>query len=143
MRSGGDIHNGNIEFYTAGNGQILLSNSGGGITLDAGNATNSVAVSGNLRVSEDVIAFALSDVKYKKNVKKIDSALEKLNRINGVNFEWNNAAPYSGRDIGVLAHEIEEIIPEAVTTRRNGAKAVRYEKIIPLLIEAVKELKNR
>jgi hypothetical protein len=143
MRAGGDVHNGNIEFYSAGDGQILLSNTGGGITLDVGAATNSVAISGNLRVSEDVIAFSLSDVKYKKNVKKIGSALQKLDKINGVNFEWNNAAPYSGKDIGVLAHEIEEIIPEAVTTRRNGAKAVRYEKIIPLLIEAIKELKNR
>ena len=41
-----------------------------------------------------------------------------------------------------IAQEIEKVLPEVVTTRENGFKAVRYEKIIPLLIEAIKELKQ-
>jgi len=135
--------NGNIEFYTGTGGQILLQSSAGGLTLDSGASTNYVTVSGSLRVSEDVIAFALSDVKYKKEVKNIESALTKLDKINGVNFEWSDESPFRGKDVGVLAHEIENILPEAVTTRRDGSKAVRYEKIIPLLIEAIKELKGK
>ena len=46
---------------------------------------------------------------------------------------------YKGHDVGVIAQEIEEVLPEVVTTRDNGYKAVKYEKIVPLLIEAIKE----
>ena len=45
----------------------------------------------------------------------------------------------TGKDVGVIAQEIESILPEAVTTRDSGYKAVNYEKIVPLLIEAIKE----
>ena len=48
---------------------------------------------------------------------------------------------HEGHDIGVIAQEIEEVLPEIVATRDNGYKAVYYEKLVPLLIEAVKELK--
>ena len=47
------------------------------------------------------------------------------------------------RDIGVIAQEVEEVLPEVVATRKTGIKAVRYDKIVPLLIEAVKELSNK
>ena len=56
-------------------------------------------------------------------------------------FDWiekEGIHSNEGRDIGVIAQEIEEIIPEATTTRKNGYKAVRYEKIVPLLIESIK-----
>ena len=47
-----------------------------------------------------------------------------------------------GHDIGVIAQEVEKVLPEIVETRENGFKAVKYEKIVPLLIEAIKELKE-
>jgi hypothetical protein len=47
-----------------------------------------------------------------------------------------------GHDVGVIAQEVEKVMPEIVTTRDNGYKAVKYEKIVPLLIEAIKELSN-
>ena len=143
MRGGELVYNGDIEFYTAGNANILFSNTGGGITFDVGASTNSISISGNLKVSEDVIAFALSDINYKKNITPIVSALDKLEKINGVNFEWNDNSPYSGKDVGVIAQEVENVLPEIVTTRRNGAKAVRYEKLMPLIIEAIKELRRK
>ena len=49
---------------------------------------------------------------------------------------------FEGHDVGVLAQEIEEVLPEVVTTRDSGYKAVRYEKIVPLLIQGIKELKD-
>jgi hypothetical protein len=143
MRAGSDVKNGSIEFYTAGDAQILFSNPGGNITFEAGGSTKFVTINGNLQCSDDVIAFSLSDIKYKNNIKKIDSALDKLDKISGVEFEWNSDSPYEGRDIGVLAQDVEKVLPEIVTTRSNGAKAVRYEKLVPLIIEAIKELKDR
>ena len=47
------------------------------------------------------------------------------------------------KDVGVIAQEIEEILPEVVTTRGTGYKAVKYEKIVPLLIESIKELQKK
>ena len=97
-----------------------------------------VAADGGMFVTGDVIAYALSDKKYKENVKLIESPLEKLLKIRGVTFDWNKDQDvYEGHDIGVLADEVEKVLPEVVENRRTG-KAVRYEKLTPLLIEAVK-----
>jgi hypothetical protein len=63
--------------------------------------------------------------------------------IQGVEFDWKKEHKkvhgYEGHDVGVIAQEIEAILPEAVRTNKTGFLAVRYEKIIPLLIEAIKE----
>jgi len=70
-------------------------------------------------------------------------------QISGVEFDWKKLTKEEkkiqhgneGHDIGVIAQEIEKVLPEIVTTRENGYKGVRYEKIVPLLIESIKELK--
>jgi hypothetical protein len=138
---GGNIlidHN-NIKMVGVGSVEIGAK-SPGNMYLSAG-ALGYISVFGGLRATDDIVAFSTSDVKLKKNVSVINSPLEKISKISGVKFDWSSEAPFIGHDIGVLAHEIEEIIPEAVITRNNGTKAVRYEKIIPLLIESIKELK--
>lgn len=92
----------------------------------------------------DIVAFWSSDKALKDNIENIDSPLEKITKLNGVTFEWNNKqCTHTGKDVGVIAQDVEQVIPEAVTTRENGYKAVKYEKIIPLLIESIKELKDR
>ena len=101
---------------------------------------------GRFEASNDVVAFSSSDKRWKKNIVKIDSAIDKIKKINGVKFEWIEDEKFHGnrgKDIGIIAQEIEEILPEIVKTRDSGMKAVRYEKIIPLLIEAIKELSDR
>jgi hypothetical protein len=96
--------------------------------------------SGNLSVTGDVIGYSSSDKALKDNIKPIENALEKIDKIGGYEFDWNdNQDAYKGHDIGVIAQEIEEVIPEIVTTRDNGYKAVKYEKLTPLLIQAIKE----
>ena len=68
-------------------------------------------------------------------------------KISGVSFDWKELTEEEkktihgnqGHDVGVIAQEIEEVLPEVVTTRDSGYKAVKYEKIVPLLIEAIKE----
>ena len=92
------------------------------------------------RASTDIIAYATSDERLKDNITLIEKPLEKLSKINGYMFDWNDKqTSYTGHDIGVIAQEIELVLPEVVTTRDNGYKAVKYEKIVPLLIEAIKE----
>jgi len=72
------------------------------------------------------------------------NSLEKINKISGNSFVWDEEKQntYKGKDYGVIAQEIEEILPEVVATRPNGTKAVKYDKLTPLLIQAIKELKT-
>ena len=103
--------------------------------------------SGRLDCSNDVVAFATSDKRLKENIKPLDGALDKILKISGVEFDWKPLTEKEkktihgneGHDVGVIAQEIEEVLPEVVTTRDSGYKAVKYEKIVPLLIEAIKE----
>lgn len=88
----------------------------------------------------DVIAFSTSDKNLKDNITPISNPIEKIQKIGGYEFDWNDKQDvYEGHDIGVIAQEIEEVLPELVTTRDNGYKAVKYEKIVALLIEAIKD----
>ena len=66
-------------------------------------------------------------------------SLNKISQIGGYEFDWNKDSSNSGHDVGVIAQEIEKVLPEIVVNRDNGYKAVRYEKIVALLIEAIKE----
>jgi hypothetical protein len=87
-----------------------------------------------------------SDKRLKNNIKVIDNALDKLSQINGVRFDWienEKIHGHTGHDIGIIAQEIEAIFPEVVTTRNNGYKAVKYEKLVALLIQSNKELLER
>jgi hypothetical protein len=96
---------------------------------------------GNLSVTGDVIAFQSSDERLKTNLVKIDSALNKVTQISGYHFDWKDMdeAPHQGKDIGVIAQEIEKVLPEIVSERDTGYKAVNYQKLTALLIEAIKE----
>lgn len=131
-----DMRDGDIYLGVNSNGEILFD-------TGATNSTTYLTISGGLRVSDDVIAFAISDERVKDNVQPITNALEKLEQITGVSFDWKPESGHHGHDYGVIAQEIEKILPEVVATRDSGYKAVKYEKIIPLLIEAIKELSKK
>ena len=95
---------------------------------------------GALRVAGDITAFYSSDENLKENITPIPNALDKIIAISGNTFTWKSG---DGDDTGVIAQEIEALgLPGITTTRDNGVKAVRYEKLVPLLIQAIKELKN-
>ena len=103
--------------------------------------TGGVGIGGDLFVGGDIAAYATSDQRLKDNITPIPNALNKVLSISGNIFDWNDKSEKEGTDLGVLAQEVLEVLPEAVTTRDNGYLAVRYEKLVPLLIEAIKELK--
>lgn len=108
--------------------------------------TGGAGISGSLYVGGDIYSFAASDIRLKENLSKIDNSLEKLLKISGYQYRWNKIAQemYPERtmqDVGVIAQEVKDIVPSAVAEREDGYLAVRYDKLIPLLIEAVKSLK--
>ena len=82
----------------------------------------------------------------KENFSPISQALQKVGLISGYEFDWkDHKDPLvigKGHDVGIIAQEVEKVLPEVVMTRTNGKKAVNYSKIIPLLIESIKELKT-
>jgi hypothetical protein len=120
------------------NASWLTLTSGGALGLNIV-PTNTA---GRFEASNDIVAYSSSDKRWKKNIVKIDSPLEKISQINGVEFDWIEDEPLhgnKGHDVGVIAQEIELVIPEAVQTRESGMKAVQYDKIIPLLIECIKD----
>ncbi len=82
---------------------------------------------------------ALSDIRYKYDIKPLTNSLDKILAIRGVSYKWIDEERFgSGTQLGVIAQEIEEIVPEVVTTDREGVKRVRYDDLIPLVIEAIK-----
>lgn len=109
-------------------------------SLGVGTAAPTTA--GLIRATNDVVAFYSSDKRLKDNIKPIEGALDKVCKLGGYEFDWNSKQDvYEGHDIGVIAQEVEAVFPELVTDRDNGFKAVKYEKLVPALIEAIKELK--
>ena len=102
------------------------------------------ALAGEIIAINDITAFYSSDIRLKENIQPIQNALEKVESISGNTYDWKEGYDeihsHKGNDVGVIAQEIEEILPQIVTNRDNGYKAVQYEKIVPLLIEAIKEL---
>ena len=98
---------------------------------------------GSFYASSDVVAYASSDIRLKENITRIDSALKNISQLNGYRFTWNDKQTtykVGKRDIGVIAQEVEKYFPEIVKDRENGTKGVMYEKFVPILIEAIKEL---
>ena len=90
--------------------------------------------------SGDIVAFQSSDKRLKDNLTHILNPIEKVKQINGYEFDWNDKQDiYKGHDVGVIAQEVEKIMPELVRDNSNGYKAVKYEKLVPLLIESIKD----
>ena len=100
------------------------------------------ATANTIRCTGDVVAYYSSDKQFKDNIVTLDGALDKVKAIRGVRFDWNDKQDvYEGHDIGVVAQEVEAVLPELVHYREhNNSKAVDYVKLTAVLIEAVKEL---
>ncbi len=108
-------------------------------SFDYVNVTGNVTAS-SIETSGDIVAFGSSDRELKDDIQPIENPLEKMDKIGGYTFVWNdNQNVYKGKDVGVVAQEIQSVLPEIVATRANGYLGVKYEKIVPLLIESIKE----
>ena len=104
-----------------------------------------ITATGDISTDADLIAFASSDERLKNNIKLISSPLDKVLKMRGVSFEWNNkqsSYPTGQKDVGLIAQDIEKVVPEVVKTREDGTKGIRYDRLIGVLVEAIKELKQ-
>ena len=127
--------------------KVVLTNStaSSSKTVGAVVVTGGVGISGALNVGGDITAFSSSDVSLKENITPISNAVDKVRSISGNTFTWNEKSVYNGEEgTGIIAQEIEALgLPGVTETRENGTKAVRYDRLVPLLIEAIKELSNK
>ena len=110
---------------------------------------NGIEVNGQLRCGGDITAF-ISDERLKTNMKPLDNALDKVLSLNGFTYNFNTTAKslgYStdGTHVGVSAQQVQAVLPEAVAPAPKSDEylTVKYEKLVPLLIEAVKELSDK
>jgi len=137
--SGAKTFSGNTVFSGAisqSNTTQSTNKSSGAIKTNGG-----VGIAKTLNVGEDVVAYASSDKRYKDNLQAITNPIDKVKSLTGYTFTWNDKhEQFNGNnDIGVVAQEVEKVFPEIVDTRDNGYKAVKYEKMVAVLIEAVKD----
>jgi hypothetical protein len=155
--TGVTIANTGVTSNVAGTG-VSVSSATGAVTISIGQAVatssnvqfNSLGVgmaasatAGRIDATNDVVAFSSSDIRFKENIKVIENPIEKIKKISGNTYDWKEENKiehgYEGNDVGVIAQEIEAVLPQLVQTRESGYKAVKYDKLVALLIEGIKE----
>ena len=103
-----------------------------------------LGVEGNIHSGGDIVAFSSSDMTLKEDISPISNALDMINSLTGNTFAWKPEAGImgnSGMDTGIIAQEVEALNLPGISKRRgDGTLGVRYDRLIPVLIEAVKEL---
>jgi hypothetical protein len=147
-----------VDTYGRVTGATTATPSGGGSGTVSSGAINQVAfyaaagttvsgyagltyvAGGALTCSNDIIAY--SDARKKKNIQKITDALSKLKSINGYTYEFTETI-YDRRNAGVLAQEVQAVLPEVVYDNNDGTLSVAYGNMASLFIEAIKELEAR
>ena len=154
----GNIIVGNGSNFVAESGATARTSLGVGTGNDVqfdsfGVGTAASGTTGEIRATNDVTAFYSSDVALKENIVNIPNALDAVKKLNGVLFDWKKSyidqrGGEDGyfvrkRDVGVIAQEVEKVLPEAVAQRTDGIKAVKYDRLTCLLIEAVKQLHDK
>jgi hypothetical protein len=139
----------NAEAVVSGSSQVTLSSTTGyGSVLNQAVLTTSTPTFGNLTINGtitatgDITAFFTSDKRHKNNIQTISNAVLKVKQLNGVTWEWNddvNEVTKSTPKTGLIAQEVQQVLPQVVIERENGFLALDYSKMVGLLVEAIKE----
>lgn len=138
----GTLNNGDIEFF-AGNGQpevMRIVGDTGNVGIGISAPTQKLQVNGNVLATNVTVP---SDARLKENIVNIERARELLRALNGVHYTWKKDAQAkfgttTGGDVGLLAQDVQKVLPEAVITLPDGTMTVSYDKVVPLLVEALK-----
>ena len=158
MGSGTGLTTPGIIQFSIGNSEEARIYSSGNVGIGTTNPTEKLDVAGDIRVGtgttgcvkdadNTVIAGTCSsDARLKKNIKPFPAVLDKLSRLSPVHFQWKGEeypelGLGSAMSFGLIAQEVEDVLPELVTEDGRGHKAIRYNKLPLMLLQAVKELK--
>ena len=103
-------------------------------------------ISGDLVVTQDITAFySSSDERLKTNIQQIENPINIVQQLNGVSFNWNETAKningaldLNKKEIGLIAQQVEKVVPEVIKPGLENYMAINYDKLTPLLIEAIK-----
>ena len=129
------------------------NDTGGGIVLSGyfgirfatnGSIRGHFSNTGTFTTSGDIVGFGSpSDISLKENIKPIDNALDKVCKLKGVTFDWKESDSILEikEDIGFIAQDVQEVLPELIKENDNGKLSLRDKGIVPVLVEAIKELK--
>lgn len=126
-----DLSEGNNLYFTNDRANVAL--------VTANVVVNTLFSEGNISSNAYITSpffYSESDISLKENIQPIDSALEKVLSLFGVSFDWK---ANKSKSIGLIAQQVEKVVPEIVSTTNRGYKTVSYDSVIPLLIEAIKE----
>ena len=122
-------------------GSVLINTGALGVNITPS------ATAGRIDASNDIVAYSTSDQRLKENITPIANALDKVKALTGVEFDWKEETKavhgYEGHYVGVIAQEVQAVLPEAVRTNDSGYLSVRYEKLIGILVEAIKEQQDQ
>jgi hypothetical protein len=137
------ITNTGVTSAVAGTG-VSVSAGTGAVTFSIGQAvaTNSAVSFASVSATGDIVAFSGSDRRLKNNIVNISDALNKVKQLNGVTWEWNedaNEVTKTAPSTGLIAQEVQEVLPEVVKEREDGYLGIDYSKMVGLLVEAIKE----
>ena len=148
--SSGSTYNGSAAI-TISTAQNIATNAD--VQFDSfGVGTAASSTTGEIRATNAITSYYSSDARLKENVSNISDAVLKVSQINGVEYDWTDAYIDSRggedgyfvrkHDVGLIAQEVEKVLPEIVAENNEGYKAIKYERVVALLVEAVKELKS-
>ena len=145
---GNDTQNGRCVSIAATTGNTSICGTldvAGGTCLRSGvGIIGTTVITGNLNVTDDITAFYSSDKRLKTDLSKIGDSSSIINSLTGYRFNWDsNKTNREGSDVGIIAQDVQKVLPVIVKERDDGYLAVDYIKLIPVLIEEVKSLNNR
>jgi hypothetical protein len=135
-------------FYEVDTGKIYTKDSGNTWTYMSNTQFSNISVGGTANIVSELIVGgsvtatdfnSVSDMTLKENIQPIHNAQDILSQINPVSFQWKDTDD-NKLSYGVVAQEIEKVLPEIVNTNGSGVKSVAYIQLIALLIDAVKTL---
>ena len=118
----------------------LIINGAGNVGIGTASPTERLHVNGKILAADDITAF--SDSNYKTNLEPISGAMDIIESITGYKYNMIDDAPDSKKHVGVLAQQVETLLPEVVHTGEDGKKSVAYGNMIALLIQGMKEMKK-
>ena len=135
---GGTIQS-SSRLHITGEELLFVLNKDGAIISKAWGGNGNLTVEGLI----NGVVVGSSDIRWKENIRPLDNALDQISQLRGVSFDWADTSRGTDRQVGVIAQEVEQVLPEIVHTDSQGYKSVEYAKLVAPLIEAVKVLKAR